>query len=1185
MRSLFHRQRRLIALLSLSLAACSDTGGGGGDGSGEGSSGFVEEDTGSDGSGSGDDTTGSGDGSGTFVDTPVFLSVPPAAAEAGRSWSYEVRYAPAAGVTLSLVDGPSGATLEGSTLAWEVPDDGTVTASFTLALRRDGEPSVEQAFDLGIGHAPVFGSSPATRANRGVDYLFAPEVSDADGDTVRLTLLTAPSWLGLGADNRLTGQPDSSGAFDVTLVATDTIGLAARLDWTISVVEQLRGLTAQVGYLTTAGGTLDLFAASMPEGAQVSWGDFAAARVERLSGGTQLRATFTQLPVGVQPVVVTVSGSTVGQLPEPLLVVPAATGSIRSGAYQFQLFTPVRAAAPPRILLPDPHGLGLATAPVGASYAGDVLSLVAERPDGTLPGGAATLSFDGIQSLPIAIVGAGTAAVTQFAPSEAAAGATLVATIAGLDEGAAVTAQWSVSGPAAEATAIVTGGSASFEVPAGAEGVVALQAGGRVLRNYATSATAASALATVPTLAWANRELLTAGIEQHLLVRGHGFANPALRLELEGGSARVVWSEGNEAVLALTTTGRASALLTGGTGSQQLPLWRFSVEAERLSAGEQLESSGVAPGEQRIASEAPVGTGVVVPSSGLRAALAPDGVWLSSEVPQTALGLALTGDWTRLGEPIPGDRRAIRDAAGGADGLTLLTVQGDLIALDTTGSRARLTSPWTGVAPQATALLSQSRLTGASHLVASDNGLLALLPEEGRLLGVAPRDESFLLGVTLDAQSLATLVTLDRPLRGSGFLAANSGCAVFGDTERIVAVDAVGQRRLDLALSGEAASSSGTVATALGGGIVEAAMTSDRLYLLDLTGQLLAVSTSAGCVTADSTLTLVAGGVTGRRHLRADSTTVLLSGQDELRDGTTGALLAATAPTVTRFGGRVEDALVGEAGITVTDGSTVAVAHGLPTVWTALCPSEGCAIGGALLLARGADGASLLDLGDTALVSPTASGPTRTGFDLGSLSAGALSFDTRVVGEEESFGAMLTSSSGGLWFAALSPGGLPTLIAPPDHFPVVTLVGGLGSAAPAGVSVAQAALSPRAAAYDASLRLWVIDGDGSLWVTGPDGTLSAVQALPQPHAGCLDAVPDAADLALDSDGALLLASTTGQIFRREADGAFCVTGLGGLGGDPAARLYGPAVHLRGGAAGLAIVRSATGTAVGLRPTY
>jgi len=1185
MRALLHLQRRFIALGCLSLAACSDAGGGNGNGSGEGSSGFVEEDGGSDGSGSGDDASGSGDGSGTFVDTPVFLSVPPAAVEAGRRWAYEVRYAPAEAVTLRLEDGPSGATLEGDTLAWEVPDDGTVRASFTLALLREGEPSVEQAFDLRIGHAPAFGSSPATRANRGEDYLFAPEVSDADGDPVSLTLLAAPSWLTLGTDNRLTGQPDSSGAFEVTLIATDAIGLSARLDWTISVVEQLRGLTAEVGYLTTAGGTLDLFAASMPEGAEVRWGDVAAARVERLSAGTQLRATFTQLPVGVQRVVVAVSGATVGQLPEPLLVVPAATGSIRNGAYQFQLFTPVRAAAPPRIVLPDAVGLGLATAPVGATYAGDVLSLVAERPDGTLPGGVATLSFDGIQSLPIAIAGAGTPAVTQFAPAEAAVGETLVATVAGLDEGAAVTAQWSVSGAAAEATAIVTAGTATFEVPAGAEGVVALHAGDRVLRSFATAATTPSAVATLPTLAWANREILTAGIEQHLLVRGHGFANPALRLELEGGSARVVWAEGNEAVLALTTTGRASALLTGGTGSQQVPLWRFSVEAERLSAGEQLESSGVAPGDQRTASEAPVGTGVVVPSAGLRAALAPDGIWLSAEVPQTALGLALTGDWTRLGEPIPGDRRAIRDAAGGADGLTLLTVQGDLIALDATGSRARLTSPWTGVAPQATALLSQSRLTGASHLVTSDNGLLALLPEEGRLLGIAPRDESLLLGVTLDAQSMTPLVTLDRPLRGSGFLAANNGCAVFGDTERIIAVDAAGRRRLDLALSGEAASSSGTVATALGGGIVEAAITGDTLYLLDLTGQLLAVSTSTGCVTADSTLTLVAGGLTGRRHLRADNNTVLLSGQDELRDGMTGLLLASTAPIVARFGGRVEDALVSAEGLTVTDGATVASVHGLPPAWTSLCPSEGCAIGGASLLAQGANGASLLDLGDTALVAATEAGALRTGFDLGPLSTSALPFDTRIVGEEETFGAMLTSSAGGLWFAALSPGGLTTLIAPPDHFPAVTLVGGLGSAAPAGVSVAQAALSPRAAAYDASLRLWVIDGDGSLWVTGPDGTLSAVQALPQPHAGCLDAVPDAANLALDSDGALLLASTTGQIFRREADGAFCATGLGGLGGDPAARLYGPAVHLRGGAAGLAIVRSATGTAVGLRPSY
>ena len=1187
MRDLLHRKHCLLALLCMSLGACSDTGGSDGDGSGEGSSGFVEEDGGSDGSGSGSggDATGSGEGSGIFDDTPVFLSVPPAAVEAGQRWSYEVRYAPADGVALSLVAGPAGATLEGNTLVWEVPDDGTATSSFTLALSREAEPSVEQAFELRIGHAPAFGSAPATRANRGEDYLFVPAVSDADGDAVSLTLLEAPAWLALGADNRLTGQPDSSGAFDVTLIATDAIGLSARLDWSISVVEQLDGLTAQVGYLTTAGGTLDLFAASMPEGAEVLWGDTAAARVERLSTGTQLRATFPQLPVGVQPVVVTVSGSTVGQLREPLLVVPAATGSIRNGAYRFQLFTPVRAAAPPRIVLPDASGLGLATAPVSASYAGDVLSLVAQRPDGALPGGAATLAFDGFQSLPIAIAGAGTPAVTQFVPAEAAAGATLIATVAGLDEGATVTAQWSLSGTAAEATAVVTAGSASFEVPAGAEGVVALQAGGQALRSYATSATAASAVATVPTLAWANREILTAGLEQHLLVRGHGFANPALQLELEGGSARVVWSDGNEAVLALTTTGRASALLTGGTGGLRQPLWRFSVEAERFSAGEQLENSGVAPGDQRTAAEAPVGTGVVVPNGGLRAALAPDGIWLSAEVPQSGLGLALTSDWTRLGEPIPADKRAIRDAAGGPDGLTLLTVQGDLIALDATGSRARLTSPWTGIAPQEAALLSQSRLTGASHLVAVDNGLLALLPEEGRLLGIAPRDESYLLGVTLDAQSVAPLVALDRPMVGAGFLAANSGCAVFGDAERIVAVDAAGRRRLDLTLSGEAASSSGTVATALGGGLVEAAMTPDSLYLIDLTGQLLAVSMSAGCVTAESTLTLVAGGLTGRRQLRADNNAVLLSGNDELRDGATGALLAATAPVVARFSGRVEDALVSAEGLTVTDGSSVATVRGLPAIWSSRCPSEGCAIGGAALLTQGTEGLSLLDLGDTALVAATVAGALRTGFDLGPLSASALPFDTRVVGEAGTTGAMLTSPAGGLWFAALSPGGLPTLIAPPDQFPALTLVGGLGSAAPAGASVAQAALSPRAAAYDASLRLWVVDGDGSLYVTGGDGALVAIQTLTQSHAGCLDRLPAAGDLALDSDGRLLLASATGQIFRREDDGAFCVTGLGGLGGDPSARLYGPSVRLRGGEAGLAIVRSATGTAVGLRPSY
>ena len=252
------------------------------------------------------------------------------------------------------------------------------------------------------------------------------------------------------------------------MVATDPIGLSSRLDWSIAVVEPLNGLTAQVGYLTTAGGTLDLFSASMPEGAEVRWGDVAATRVERLSAGTQLRATFAQLPVGVQTVVVTVAGAVVGQLPEPLLVVPAATGSVRGEVYQFQLITPVRAAAPPRIRLPGDTDWGIVTAPVGATYSGDVLTLMAERPDGSLPGGVATLAFDGIQSLPIAIGGSGAPAVTEFAPAEAAPGATLVATVAGLVDGAQVTATWSGSGPTVSATASVTAGTATFTVPGAA---------------------------------------------------------------------------------------------------------------------------------------------------------------------------------------------------------------------------------------------------------------------------------------------------------------------------------------------------------------------------------------------------------------------------------------------------------------------------------------------------------------------------------------------------------------------------------------------------------------------------------------------------------------------------------------------------------------------------------------------
>lgn len=1184
MRAYLSRQSGLFAIFGLWLAACDDSGGQAGGGAGSGS--FVEPDGSGSGSGSGEGSSeGSSEGSGVFVDTPVFLSVPPTAAEAGRRFRYEVRFAPADAVTLTLAEGPPGAVIESSSLVWDVPDDGTTEARFRLTLQRGEETAVEQVFGVRVGHAPAFSGAPNTRANRGEVYRFAPEAYDDDGDEVTLTLVTAPDWLTLGENDELSGAPLGAGAFDVTLVATDPIGLSTRLDWTIAVVESLGGLTAQVGYLTTAGGTLDLFSASMPEGAEVRWGDIAAARVERLSEGTQLRATFTQLPVGVQPVVVSVAGSVVGQLPEPLLVIPAATGAIRNGSYRFQLITPVRTAAPPRIRLPGEDGFGLVTAPVGATYSGDVLSLSAERPDGALPGGAATLSFDGIQSLPVPIAGVGLPTVTDLTPAEAGEGTELTATVAGLADGEVVVAHWSDAPPSVEATAVVESGSARFIVPSQAAGRVQLSVNGRAVRAFATSVTSPASEVTRPSLVWANREVLTAGLEQHLLVRGNGFSNPALELELDGGTARVVWSQGGEAVLALTTSGLSSAELRGGTGAERLPLWRFSVESGRSSAGERLEESSVGPGEQRPVEQAPVGTGVVVPGGALRAALASDGIWLSSENGEPGLGLELTSNWTRVGEPIPADKRALRDAAFGADGLTVLTVQGDLVALDRTGSRGRLTSPWTGIAPRAAALLSESRLSGASRVVAQDTGLIVLLPEEGRLLGVAPRDEALLLGRLLDAQTVAPLITLDGPLSGGGFLAANAQCTVFGDGLRLVAVDSQGRVGLDLALSGEAASSSGSVATSLGGGLQEAAMTSGALYLLDVTGQLLAISLDSGCVTSESTVTLVTSGLVGRRHLRSDGTTVVLSGHAEIRDGTTGSLLSNAAPVIAPFQGRVEDALLSREGIAVTDGATVAVGGGSPFRWQTQCASEGCAVGGVELLTASDDGISLLDRGDSGIVSGVGVAALRTGLQRAELSATGIPLDARVVGEVDAAGAMLTSSAGGIWLTAIATGALPTLVAPPAFFPSITLVGGTGSAEPAGVSIATASFAPRAAAYDDAFRLWLIDDTGQLWVTGGDGSLGTVTASTPPHVGCVTDLPPARDLALDPENRLLLISETGEFLRREESGAFCATGIGGLGSDPGARLFGSGADVRSSRAGLAIVRRATGVAIGLRPTY
>lgn len=186
---------------------------------------------------------GGGGGGGTppANAAPTWTSAAPTAAKEGHTYSYAMagQDANADPLSFSLVSGPSGASLTGSTLTWVPTAAQAGSAQAFKARVSDGKGgSADQDWSVTptANAVPAFTTTPSLSAKEGHAYAYTAGATDADGDTVTLAAISLPAgatfnggviaWLPSAA------QVGVSQAF--TVRATDAIGAQKDQAWTVT---------------------------------------------------------------------------------------------------------------------------------------------------------------------------------------------------------------------------------------------------------------------------------------------------------------------------------------------------------------------------------------------------------------------------------------------------------------------------------------------------------------------------------------------------------------------------------------------------------------------------------------------------------------------------------------------------------------------------------------------------------------------------------------------------------------------------------------------------------------------------------------------------------------------------------------------------------------------------------------
>jgi hypothetical protein len=182
---------------------------------------------------------------------PIISGTPATAVTTGQTYSFTPTASDPDGnaLTFSIVNRPTWATFSGTNGRLSgTPSSAGEYIDIRISVS-DGMASASLApFSVVVSQAnraPTIGGSPPLTAREGQAYAFAPSANDADGDTLRFSVVNAPAWASFNtATGALTGTPGigTVGNYpNITIGVTDGSATAVLPVFSIAVAQASLG--------------------------------------------------------------------------------------------------------------------------------------------------------------------------------------------------------------------------------------------------------------------------------------------------------------------------------------------------------------------------------------------------------------------------------------------------------------------------------------------------------------------------------------------------------------------------------------------------------------------------------------------------------------------------------------------------------------------------------------------------------------------------------------------------------------------------------------------------------------------------------------------------------------------------------------------------------------------------------
>jgi VCBS repeat-containing protein len=213
-------------------------------------------------------------------DAPVITSVAVTAATEDELYRYQVTASDVDNdaLTFTLTSAPEGMTMSAAGLIEWTPANGVSSGAVTVSVSDDVD-TVTQSFEVTVratNDAPVFVSSPVTTAREDETYTYDVNATDADGNELSYSLLSAPEGMTIDPASGVITWTPLEGVTDASVVVQVTDGIApVTQGYSIDVeavndAPVITGLPLSITTDEDNAGSLSLTATDA-EGADLSW--------------------------------------------------------------------------------------------------------------------------------------------------------------------------------------------------------------------------------------------------------------------------------------------------------------------------------------------------------------------------------------------------------------------------------------------------------------------------------------------------------------------------------------------------------------------------------------------------------------------------------------------------------------------------------------------------------------------------------------------------------------------------------------------------------------------------------------------------------------------------------------------------------------------------------------------------